>query len=286
MEPHSRRRAGIPYVATPVFAAVLVLTACGGSHLASRWTQRSITVDGSASDWEGAMQQVGDGPIQVGVENDGESLYLCLEAAADQEDARRLARGFTLWLDPSGKKEHVLGVRFPPAFAGRWHERGEAEGTLPDSAAWDPERLNAEIQVLRPGEEPSRLGDLVGTMGVEAKMGGPAAERVYEVRIPLHAEGGLNVAPGTQIGLGVESNEHRSHGPGGPRPEGDMGGFGGGYGGGNGGEFGGGGEHHGGYGGQWAGMGHHYGGQGRGEPFHVWTKLALAKETRKAGSQG
>jgi hypothetical protein len=296
-------------------AGAAVLVSCGGSHLTSRWRDRAIAVDGDASDWDGALTTVKDGGFQIGAENDGESLYLCLRAPADEQDARRLARGFTVWLDPAGGKEHALGVRFPPAFAGRRMSRepGE-EGAPPDTGEAAVDRLNDRIRVVHGDEDAATLGDLVAGTGVEARMGGALVGRVYELRVPLVAEAGqgtgLPVRPGSKIGLGLETTTFRGRSGRGPRMGGGggfgghggipgggfggegggfggRGGFGGGEGGFGGGEGGFGGHHGGGMGGPGFGGGQGpRGGRNAPDPIKVWTTLTLAGTGSRSGKSG
>ena len=249
-------------------AGLVTLLACGDSELAAHWRDRDITVDGKLDDWSGLQAPLPGVAARAAIANDGEALYLSLETA-DPEVARMIShRGLTVWFDPRGGREQVLGVRFPlPAVAppSRW---GEVGGSRPGGAQLD------NVELLGPQPYTRKEVAAPGADGVVVAVGGGAGVVTYELRVPLAtAQGwGLGVAPGSKLGVGLESKGFAG-GPGGRRGGADGGGG-----------PGGGGPGDGPPGGR-GGSGGGFGGRGRGpaggfRELSAWSVVTLAQAGR------
>jgi len=115
------------------------LAGCGGPKMPSRWLDRPVTIDGEASEWDGALYSLDESRLLVGAFNDGDNLYLCLGTEDRGLERQVLSRGFTLWIDPDGGKKNVFGLHFP--LGHRFPGAGRHPGGLPG------------------GERPSASGD-------------------------------------------------------------------------------------------------------------------------------
>ncbi len=244
--------ASLILVAAPVLAAAVLAFAaggCGGAlDLSSRWLDREVTVDGDGSDWQGATTYFEKQKLSVGVLNDDEFLYLAVFVGDSSDEAQVLLRGCTVWFDPSGGEEEVLGIHYPLGLAfddpsrSTDQRRGQRPGQeaamrqgAPDAdslkkvLARQPKTL--EIYGPEPGEFHAQgLSD----NGVEVALRVHETSLVYEIKIPLAKEDGLpfgiGTEPGDKIGVGLETPEVTlpKHGDGtGRRPEGMGGGRGG-----------------------------------------------------------
>ncbi len=286
-----------PRWAVSAACLVLVISGCGGETLRSEPPPAGIRIDGDPSEWAGRMVSEKKPEGSLGVANDGRYLYLCLASTDPTVPRRILGSGLTVWFDPKGGGDHVLGIRYPVGLAG---ERGgpppgDAAGDAPegfggyggspaDSGDTHRERVRRRMEdMMEALEVVTADGPLRQTVegaaaeGILARAGWIDSTFVYELRVPLARSGAIPFAvgaePGTTIGLGLETAAPRHPRFGGMRPgggEGDEGpeGGAGGFGGGRRGGFGGG--RRGGAG----GPGRF--GRGPAEPIKLWLKVALA----------
>jgi hypothetical protein len=223
------------FIATaPLFVALAVgLAGCSGTKsIQSVPLGSPPEVDGSVSDWEGAVQPVEerDG-LALGVTNDGEALYVSL-IVRDQELVRQIARdGLVLWLDPEGGKRQQVGVQYPlglaatmgPGARGRMETMGgvdarsgarENPGGLREALR---ERFLAsldELMLLREGEATGARIPTPAPTGLSASATMEFGEMIVEYRIPLGdgLGGSLAAAPGAQIGVGLVTPERERPG--------------------------------------------------------------------------
>ncbi len=253
---------------------LLSSTACKKLNLASTSLDREIIIDGNYDDWSGQMQLLEKDNISIGLMNDAEYLYLSLATNDRQIRSQMMFMGFILWLDPLGGKKKTFGIRFPIGMAEfgmpmremREERNREQMEDLFMQAMY-------ELEILGPDDgDRTRLG-VSEIQGLEVNVNSARGSFVYELKIPLKADGlynyAINIEPGSIIGIGLETQEMNQEMIG-DRMGGGRGGMGGGgRGGGRGGSRG---------GGMGGGMG---GSGGRGEapkPLKVWAAVQLASE--------
>ena len=266
-----------------LFAVVLALglAACGGGMITyvtdSRPVEREITVDGKSDDWIGALSAISEAKAEEGFLNDQGVLYICL-ITEDESLRHQIARGgLTVWFDPKGGDQKVLGIKYPLGMPRR--ERPSAEKEEGGQPAQEPaEADTSSLEILRPGGGAPQKLAISDAKGLEIASSSGGELFVYELKIPLQSTAenpiALGAAPGTKVGVGFEVPKSEG-GRGSGRPPGGMGGRGGGMGGGmggGGGMFGGGGRGH-----RGGGMGDRGMEQSAGpKGLKVWTYVKLS----------
>jgi hypothetical protein len=279
-----------------VFVASLFsicLLSCGGLKLDSHWLDRNITIDGDDSDWQDLKWYVKDWPVDIGIANDADFLYVNLSTADRSLQRQAIMRGFELWVDPGGGKGRVLGVRYPLGMAGRDRESFE-ESRLGQGAGADrfgrrnqndeisrlkgPEQLQKAFERMLTSQRPMLLGkgeqeiralNMSNDEDVRVAVTYSEGRLVYEARFPLRGSYPLPPLPakeGKSIGVGFRTRDSGAAAP-------SFGGFRGARGG-----------RDGRYGGDGYGRGNGFGSRRpRGfprsdlEPIEKWTKVALAR---------
>ena len=195
-----------------VFFSVLIQAGCTTYEIDSMWRTDEINIDGKSTDWVGKLSYIEEANISVGIQNDHESLYLCLIAEHQALSVQVMGQGLTLWFDSSGKKNKTFGIRFPlgrqfsrerrnPMSMPR--ERGEREKRTPKSKP----SLD-ELEILYPEEEKIIKMSKGEAKGIDVALTPSSGILVYELKVPL-AEKELNpyaigVKPGVTIGIGLE----------------------------------------------------------------------------------
>jgi len=215
----------------------LGLAACDGMvkyETDSRPAERQITVDGKSDDWVGALSAISDAKAEEGFLNDQGVLYICL-ITEDESLRHQIERGgLTVWFDPKGGDQKVLGIKYPLGTPRLEHKSTEKdEGGKPAGEPAEEEKPSLEI--LRDGGGTPQKLAISDAKGLEIASSSGGELFVYELKIPLQPTAGspiaLGAAPGTKIAVGFEvPKSEGGHGPG--QGSGGMGGRGGGMGGG------------------------------------------------------
>ncbi len=263
-------------LASGALAAGLLSGCSPMSEITSTWNEgTNARVDGSGKGWSGALWDLSDDRVSVGVKNDREYLYLCMMTADRARIGQVLSGGLTWWINPDGSKEKSYGIRFPVGGMSRSFMaalRGNQEnegGQLPTL-----DEAQKEFEVVR-GKMQQHVSVAEG-QGVLARVGYDEGRLVCELRVPMESSAAHPYAVGTMpsgdLALGLET-ERVEAGGGGQPPRGE-----GGEGGGEGGGMRGG---RGGRGGMRGGGGFGRGG-GRGNtanagPLDTWLKVGLAQ---------
>lgn len=222
-----------------------VLMSCSGPmKLQSDWTDEPVLVDGRQEEWATGLHFVESEKILFGVRNDRDYLYVCIVPQERMTGIQMMMQGFTVWLDSTGGKSKILGIKFPlgtdgmlPVPMGGPMTRKQQDGG--DFDRQMQERLR-EYEVLGPAPYDRRRFSVGedSTLSVNLKMSdrGP----VYELKVPLRSGKGrmygIGTRPGRWVGIGLEVTEMKREAPreggqpmGGGRPTGGgMGGPGGG----------------------------------------------------------
>jgi hypothetical protein len=160
----------------------------------------NIVVDGSLSEWD-TLKPVAPG-LQLGVANDGRSVYVAV-LASDEQTRVSVLRGIVLWLDASGGHGETVGLQLPalpridPAAAGP-----SATGNVRLTPT-----ISDRIDVLGPGKLERRLVDLTPSSDVAVATGGEDGGIAFEIRIPLNGSDahalGLATSAGRAFALGI-----------------------------------------------------------------------------------
>lgn len=258
----------------------LGLAACDGMvkyETDSQPVERQITVDGKSDDWVGALSAISDAKAEEGFLNDQGVLYICL-VTEDESLRHEIERGgLTVWFDPKGGDEKVLGIKYPLGTPRREHTSTEKEeGSKPSGEPAEEEKPSLEI-LRNGGGTPQKLA-ISDAKGLEIASSSGGELFVYELKIPLQPAAGypiaLGAAPGTKIGVGFEVAKNEGGHGSGSHP-GGMGGYGGGMGG-HGGMGGGGGMYGGGHGHMGGGMGSHGTESSGAKGLKIWTYVKLS----------
>jgi hypothetical protein len=211
--------------------------------------------------------------ISVGVQNDGEFLYLRLKAVdrTIQQEIMRL--GLTVWFDSSANENKTLGIHYPIGvqdYGLRFARgEGEADGNM-ESRQQQFRQMLGEMEILGPTKIDRNRIPLLNPYGIEAGISDTSGMLAYELKVPLKPTNKHLYAVGADtarfISIGLETGEFRL--PAMSRGGGGMSGGGTGMGGGRGGRGGGRGGGMGPGGGQPA--------QGTSEPMKLWMKVKIA----------
>lgn len=173
-----------------------------------------VTVDAQLEEWAGKLSTIAGGELSVGVQNDGEYLYVGLTTSNPQRIAQIMQQGMILWIDPAGGKEKVFGVQYP---IGIVTTSGSAGGLTSDPTAnrISIEKSMQEIALIGDGGQAfRRRKDSVPGITMHAE----ASDRAftYEAKLPLSADEGIVYAigtePGRQIGFGLTNPEIEGQG--------------------------------------------------------------------------
>ncbi len=191
---------------------VLLNAGCATHNLASRWQRDGFIANGSEDEWPTPPQYYEeDSRAVIYVMNDVETLYLCLAANNEALKKKMLIGGLTLWLDPTGKKHKVFGIHLPGARPPRPPEARE-EDTLRRKKDKRPILQTPKAVEITFSETSGPLPmsmDRVRRTGIDIGAGQPDGCRfVYEFKIPFTATPVLSaLAPGTALGIGIETGK-------------------------------------------------------------------------------
>lgn len=248
----------------------ITLLGCNQIKLESKWIEREITVDGKLNEWKENLVVPKNRHIGIGFVNDESNLYLTLTTMDRNLIMQVLTRGFTVWIDPKGRKSQRFGIRYP--FGGgmgglRRMMQGREQYTQDfDLFIQDALSSQNEVEVIGPGKDQIARFDLNNSAGIDVIATFEEGVFTYEMRVPLQsfAENlyAIDVKPGATIGVGFTT----------PEIDRDSMGGKGGRGGGMGGRGGGMGDRGGGMGGRGGGSN----GRQIPESLKYWVKVTLA----------
>ena len=206
-------------ISTYIITALSIsLLSCGGLRIDSRWPDRDIVVDGDDADWQDLKLYVEDWPVDIGVANDADFLYLTLSTVDRSLQRQAIMRGFEVWIDPDGGKDRILGVRYPVGRAGmgRGGFRGRARGDRGDDFS-RPEQLQEAFERLLSSQQPILLGkgeekirslSMSSEKDVRVMVVYADGRLVYEARFPLQGQFPLPRLPakdGKDIAIGFRT---------------------------------------------------------------------------------
>jgi hypothetical protein len=221
-----------------VVIASLHLSGCGGLEINSVRSDGDVKIDGIPLDWRGATTWVESPNVTIGVKNDDDYLYLCLSSPVREVAAQIAMYGFTVWLDPEGKKDKTFGIRCPIGAAGGMGNPGDLEKLAQDRDKFLEmvvERLKGAgsvLEILGPDEDDSVRIAGAEASGVDVALGYHDGRVVYELKVPFRRDDEHPYAIGShgdgRIGVGFEtpdiSRDEIMTVVGGKRPGGGRGG--------------------------------------------------------------
>ncbi len=175
-----------------------------------------------------------DWPVDIGVANDAEFLYLTLSTADRALQRQAIMRGLEVWIDPKGRQGKILGVRYPLGMLDRGIQGIESAGGQAPVGDFQGRRLRDEQDELRRAG-PAQLQDafervlatqqpmLLGKDGKEIRSLSMLGEKdvrvmvtladgrlVYEARFPLAGQyplPPLPSEPGKNIAVGFRTRQ-------------------------------------------------------------------------------
>lgn len=198
------------------FFLIMQFPGCATSTLPSRW----------AGD-KGALNHIDKGSGQVPpqyydktnqfsvrIMNDSEKLYFAFNANGEELKKKLLMQGFTLWIDPEGGEQQVLGINVIGKFSDRMHPSGTGKDLHKDKPN------GVEHQPLKKEELPERVEitypDTTAAISMsreEALKAGINIEMNQEygyfckLDIPFALDPCLSIpTSGTVLGIGFESD--------------------------------------------------------------------------------
>lgn len=104
-----------------IFTSTILFTTFGLTQAQDKKAQNTlqsppanITIDGDLKDWGDSLRYYNeDKKIYYSLANDKDNLYMAIRINDRSEQARILHAGFTLSIDPRGKKKEAFSVTFP-----------------------------------------------------------------------------------------------------------------------------------------------------------------------------
>jgi len=192
----------------------LFFTGCVKPIIQSRWREHEIQIDGRDEDWGNFIQFYHEErKFVLCVFNDENDLYLKISSPDRMLQQQFLLRGFTVWFDPGGGKEKVLGIHFPKEMeAGTFRALRPGRRNEPNIGSFAREKsLKKELDILGPGgkEHWTFSTDDAKGMGIQVDFGESAGNLIYELRMPLKKNERSFYAVGSDmagtIGIGFET---------------------------------------------------------------------------------
>ena len=198
---------------------VTVLTSCSGSKQITSGTITSeVIIDGESTEWQGKLRYIENEKCAVGIQNDEDYIYICLETSDLTKVMKILTMGLTTWLEPEDGK--ILGIsypqkRSPESIQPRQHrmqvnrESGNAEGM--ERRIKDLIKTQTDLQIINKDEFPLYAYPINDPYGFQVNLGFSTGKFIYELRVPF-GENKLspiiiNAFPGENLILSFETGE-------------------------------------------------------------------------------
>ena len=191
----------------------LLFCGCATRQVESGPPAHAIVADGSDAEWPGSPQFYDKSKkASIRLSNDAESVRICF-ATGDRDLKMTLAtQGMSLWLDPDGGKNRVVGIYVPGR---KSHFRFAEKGTNGDHAPKPPElSMPATIEMTyseTTGPLKMNIEDVRRT-GIGIGVGQPdGSHYVYEFIVPFAVDEILSeMGSGKDIGVGITSGNGES----------------------------------------------------------------------------
>ena len=161
---------------------------CKSIQIESPWTDRTITIDGKALEWNSLILYPKDSKFGVGVMNDDKFLYLCMTSWDRKVTNQIMRAGFTTWFETKNGKGKRFGIHYPLGMAKSGFHHGMEQD--PEMMKEKIEESLEHIEILGPGKEdtcPTRT-IITESMGVVARIVFSEENCVYELKVPLNQD--------------------------------------------------------------------------------------------------
>lgn len=254
-----------------ILLLMMVIVSCNNSIINSQVPAEQPLIDGILQEWEGILINPEGESLGFGVMNDNTNLYLSM-TTYDRQVVMKVLRGFTIWIDPTSKKNKSFGIKYPLehdiiGMTGRGFRKNNQDENFDFLIQQNLSQQNNIVIIKEDLHQYTETDN--GEDGIKIKMIYDKGDLTYEMKIPLNE---FNLESLDKISICLESTKMQrpenmpNRGSGG-KPGGDMGGS---MGGGRSGGGMGGGMRGGRRGGRMPG-----GMQGMMDPIELWIKIKL-----------
>ena len=102
-----------------IYAVLVVVLGVGSTGYSQEDIKESCRVtvppviDGKMEDWQDDWRTDADSKFEYNVCFDEQNLYIRLKTSDEMNQGKMGRLGFTVWLDPNGKKKKNLGLKYP-----------------------------------------------------------------------------------------------------------------------------------------------------------------------------
>ncbi len=179
-------------------------------NVISNWTDTPLTIDGLNTDWGNLPRTYfKDEGVSLGLANSADNLYIMIQFRDLKILRAASKRGFTVWLDKTGKENRDFGLRYicnPPIDSTLMNSRMDSYNdphSRMDAKQASNRRVIEQIIVLNNPEKPGVSISPDGSEGVSAKLDNTNGVYVYEFGIPLQASDSVPYAIDTELGEAI-----------------------------------------------------------------------------------
>jgi len=152
-------------------------------------------IDGKADEWQEGWKNDEESKFLYNICLDAENIYIRLKTSDDMNQGKMGRFGFTVWLDPNGKKKRKLGLKYPTPVGRDFEQMGKP----PVSGGRSPEeiRLSLKREMIKDTDVLELIGiakDNIVSSRVGLKNGiqviidmDQKGDYIYEAKIPFKA---------------------------------------------------------------------------------------------------
>jgi len=175
----------------------------------------AIAIDGINEEWIGQLKVIDRTGLALGVKRDREFLYLAVLFSDSPYRTQVLNQGMTVWFDPDGGKDKIIGISFP---SGNMAGPGFRDPGAPDGSDREPPVEANCFLVLGPGKDQRTQMGFSEDEVIQVKAAEAGPTLFYELKIPLGRSGdqpyGIGVKSDRKLGLGLTVSGRNSMEPG------------------------------------------------------------------------
>ncbi|MFB6271718.1 MAG: hypothetical protein ABEL51_02365 [Salinibacter sp.] len=199
-----------------LFGGGLLFGACSGPPTLQTYSpSEPPVVDGTLSEWDGALRRVGDSPVSMSVAPTDSLLYITV-LIPDRKLLRSVVKhGLIVWVDPAGQRAHTYGVQYPIALqAQRPAQKSDAATEEPGKSSPLDQLFPSDLALIRNDTIRRRMpARLASGLQVHATM--ETGDLIYELAIPVSdtkkggeadaSDFGLHASLGPTLTVGLET---------------------------------------------------------------------------------
>ncbi|MBY0434660.1 MAG: hypothetical protein K2U26_11170 [Cyclobacteriaceae bacterium] len=146
-----------------------------------------LNADGQTTEWTLPWVGDSDGEFSYTICSDNNNLYIRVKSSKDYVMRKMALFGFTVWLDPSGKKKEKLGLKFPTGAESQ--ERLDRFKNIPQENLSSGQRADFQKEVNRQLIENLEALELIGLADKPIGSTRSGIINGIKVGIGLNAEG-------------------------------------------------------------------------------------------------